>query len=184
MRAGGASFAELPEKSVGLIVLTNSDRWRNTCDSSGFCPCPIFCYLLHAQCSYEGRTIPLPVNQILRIFHNHDFVLFQHRQQDVLQFALPKLPFVKLCFHWLARRDARESAHPKEDVGILDGKKWTQYFHPDCCVRRNRFGAKYLKELGAPPGFGSIGAHFDDHLKRLCRYTCAASEKNQECTLR
>src|SRR5713101_6650080 len=75
--------------------------------------------------------IVLPANQILRIFYHHDLILFQHRQQNVLQFALPKFPFIKLCSHRLTRRNIREAAHPEEGVGIFDGKKWTQYFHPD-----------------------------------------------------
>src|SRR6266849_3564988 len=45
------------------------------------------------------------------------------------------------------------------------GEKWTQYFHSDCGVCRNRFGAEYLNELGAPAGLRFIGAHFDDHLR-------------------
>jgi len=106
-----------------------------------------------------------PMNEVVSVFHNDDFILFQHRQQDVLQFALPKFPFVKLCLHRLTRREVGETAHEKEGVGIFDGGKRAQYFHPDFSVCRNRLGAEYLEELRAPAGLGFIRAHFDDHLE-------------------
>src|SRR6266566_6783929 len=99
-------------------------------------------------------TIPLPMNQTVGIFHHDDLVFFQHRQHDVLQFALPQFPFIELRFHRLARSDVRKPAHKKESVGIFDGKKWTQYLHPDFLVCRNRLGAEYLQELGPPAGLG------------------------------
>src|SRR5713226_7396634 len=132
-----------------------------------------------ATAFYASGTIALPANQILRVFHHHDLILFQHRQQDVLQLALPKFPFIKLRFHRLTRRDIGEAAHPKEGVGIFDGKKWTQYFHPDFCVCRNRLGAEYLKELGAPAGLGFIGAHFDDHLNASASRLARRAEKSK-----
>src|SRR5712692_974711 len=124
-------------------------------------------------------TIPLPANQILRIFHQHDLILFQYRQQDVLQLALPKFPFIKLCFHRLTRRKIREAAHPEEGVGIFDGKKWTQYFHPDFRVRRNGPGAEYLQELGALAGLGFIRAHFDDHSNASASRLARRAEKSK-----
>jgi len=42
--------------------------------------------------------------------------------KDVFQLAFPK------------------AAHKKERVGIFDGTEWTQYFHPDFCVRGDWFG--------------------------------------------
>jgi GntR family transcriptional regulator/MocR family aminotransferase len=34
------------------------------------------------------------MNEVVSVLHNDDFILFQHRQQDLLQFALPQFPFV------------------------------------------------------------------------------------------
>src|SRR5262245_7299401 len=43
-----------------------------------------------------------------------DFVLLQHRRQDVLQLLLPQLPFVESRFQRLARKEVRDPAHEEE----------------------------------------------------------------------
>src|SRR5688572_23519726 len=107
----------------------------------------------------------LPMNNFVRVFHHDDFVLFQHRHHHVLQFALPKVTFIKLRFHRLARIEIRKATHEKEGVGIFDGKKWAEYFHPDFCMCRNRLRAEYLNKLVAFSRLGLVGTHLDNHFQ-------------------
>jgi hypothetical protein len=44
----------------------------------------------------------LPAKLILGVIHQDHVVLFQHRQQDVLEFTLPKVALVKFGFHRVA----------------------------------------------------------------------------------
>src|SRR5271154_3747951 len=107
------------------------------------------------------------MNQTVSVFHHHYFILLDHRHQNVLQFALPKLTLIELRFHRLTRSQVRKAAHEEEGVGIFDRKKWTQDLHPYFRVRRNRLRAEYLKEPRAAAGLDFVGPHFYDHVLRL-----------------
>src|SRR5580700_1215146 len=113
----------------------------------------------------------LPTNQTVRVFHKYHFVLFQHRHQKTSKLPFPQFAFIKLSLHWLARVHVRKSTHEKENVGIFDGRKWPQEFHPKPRVKRHRFLTKYLQESFAATGLGGVSPHFDYH--RQTSISCA-----------
>jgi hypothetical protein len=64
------------------------------------------------------------MHELVRVFHYDYVILFDHRHQDALQFALPKLALVELRLHRLTRGQIRKATHEEEGVGIFDRKKW------------------------------------------------------------
>jgi hypothetical protein len=64
-----------------------------------------------------------------------------------------------------------KATHEKESVGIFDGEKRAENFHPYFVVRWDRPGTVDLEELRAPVWFGSVGAHFDDHFPASAKMT-------------
>src|SRR5215475_13482242 len=77
----------------------------------------------------SASSSPIKLNETLGIVDQDDVVLFEHRQQHVLQLALPQLPFVELRFHRLARRRVRKPAHEKEGIRIVEREKRTEDLH-------------------------------------------------------
>jgi NAD(P)H-binding len=86
------------------------------------------------QCRISSRvgawTSPSPVNQILRVVRQNRFILFQHRHQDLFQFALPKVYFVKLRLHRLARDEIPKPSHEKEWSGSSRERNGPRIFMP------------------------------------------------------
>src|SRR5262249_27760405 len=80
----------------------------------------------------------------------------------MLELLLPQLAFVELCFHRLARRAVRETAHEKKGVRIIDGEEWTEDLHADFDMGGNGSRVKNPEELGPHPRLCSIRAHLDD----------------------
>src|SRR6185312_13350587 len=133
----------------------------------------------------DHRCCVSPAIQAFRIIHEADLVFLNHRHQNVLQFALPQLSFVKLGLHRLARFQIGKAAHKEEGVGIFDGKERPENFHADFVVCWDRLGTKNLEKLSAPAWLELISTHFDDHvLPRKSSLREEAGKTNQSVTIR